>query len=495
MKKKSNLFAGVLIFSILFFLTTACVDKDTESENNNSTSSEASDSLSFLPDVNYNEEEIIFLCENDGTCKAIYAEELDSTLINDSVYQRNNIVQEKLGVVIKSYYGDTTITCLDMLRNSINSGLDEYDIVMPYMPAAATMALDQNLYDLNEIPELNLSAPYWDQNANEGLSIGGKLYFTVGAMTYSDKSLTLTYIFNKDVVEEKNLENPYILVKEGKWTIDKMIELAKQVTDDSDGNGVMNYKDTWGLFMNTSCASVYYLAAGEKLTSKDKYDLPLISVYTKRGVEVFNKIFEVYTDSTATIKIEGFHSDAIAAGYSTCYEAANIAFVEKRALFKTMNLSDLTPLGEYEVNFGILPYPKFDEQQTNYFSPVSLFYVTPVCIPISNKEPAKAAYVIEAMSAASVDTVEKSYYDVLLKLRQIQDAESKEMLDIIFANRVYDLSMIYNWGGNDMFDPNGVFWFMNQIADSGVNTFASTYESLKAAMDKGVSDTIAAFYS
>ncbi|MDD2268881.1 MAG: hypothetical protein PHY15_04930 [Eubacteriales bacterium] len=500
MKTTTRLLSGLLILLILAIPLTSCVRSGTDSSNGGQTSNEESsitstDPLSFLPDINYNGEEIVILCENESTGKAIYAEELDSTLINDAVFERNNMVQNKLGVKIKTVYGDSSVSCLDLLRNNVSGGNDLYDVVMPYMPAAATMAIERNLYDLNEVPELNLSAAYWDKNANEGLSIGNKLYFTVGAMTYSDKALTLTYIFNKDVVRGNNLDDPFTLVKNGDWTIDKMLEMSRVITYDSTGDGTMNFMDTWGLYMNSSCASVYFLAADEKITSKDQYDLPLLSIYTTRGVEVFNKIFEIYTDETATIKIEGFHSDALAAGYPSCYDAANAAFAEKRALFKTMNLSDLTPLSDFEVNYGILPYPKYDNEQKDYYSPVSLFYVTPVSIPISNTEPEKAAYVLEAMNAASVETVEKSYYDVLLKSRQIQDTESKEMLDIIFKNRVYDLSLIYNWGGNDMFDPNGAFWFMNQIADKGVNTFASTYDSLKEAMQKNMSDIIAAFYS
>lgn len=46
------------------------------------------------------------------------------------------------------------------------------------------------------------------------------------------------------------MKKPYQLVKDGEWTIDKLHEMAKQATYDSDGVTGMTYKDTWGLFVN-----------------------------------------------------------------------------------------------------------------------------------------------------------------------------------------------------------------------------------------------------
>lgn len=457
---------------------------------------EETDIFASIPkDLRFDGQEIVFLCVNESASGEIYSAEQNEELMNDAVYERNAMVKARLGVDIAVRYGSSDVTCLEMARQSISAGTDDYQVFMPYATDAAALALEKNLIDLKEIPELALDDEYWDQNANKGLSIGGKLFFAVGSMTYSDKALTLVYCFNKTVVEQKNLEDPYKLVKSGEWTMDKMLSMAREISVDSSGDGKMDIDDTWGLLINTSSASLFFNGSGERMSSKDEYDLPIVTVNTPRGSDVFDKILEIYTDPKATLKIEAFNDSAISHGYSGCYEAADMAMVEGRALFRTMNLTDLTALSNHSVDFGILPYPKFDKEQDGYHSTVSLFYVRPVCIPITNENLAATAYTLSAMCAASVSTVGRSYYEVLLKQRQVQDETSEDMLDIIFGNRVYDLAILYNWGGRDTFDTNGLFWFMNAVADRGTGTFVSTYDSLSVAIQAAVDDTIATFYS
>jgi hypothetical protein len=79
---------------------------------------------------------------------------------------------------------------------------------------------------------------------------------------------------------------------------------------------------------------------------------------------------------------------------------------------------------------------------------------------------------------------------MLLKERKIQDNESEEILDTIFNNRVYDLGVIFNWGGNG---GDGLASFMNKIAFNGSNTFVSTYDSIKDRVQSDIDTTIASY--
>jgi hypothetical protein len=47
--------------------------------------------------------------------------------------------------------------------------------------------------------------------------------------------------------------------------------------------------------------------------------------------------------------------------------------------------------------------------------------------------------------------VTPAYYEVALKSRAAKDDGSEEMLDLIFSNVVYDLGIMYNFGGIDFF--------------------------------------------
>ena len=69
------------------------------------------------------------------------------------------------------------------------------------------------------------------------------------------------------------------------------------------------------------------------------------------------------------------------------------------------------------------------------------------------------------------------------------------MLDIIFNNRVYDLGVIYGWGGANQYDTNSIGNFMNAIAFNGGQsmTFASTLESISGKIQSDLEEDIAYF--
>ena len=51
------------------------------------------------------------------------------------------------------------------------------------------------------------------------------------------------------------------------------------------------------------------------------------------------------------------------------------------------------------------------------------------------------------MAAESHYTVLPEYYEINLKGKVVRDPESRDMLDLIFSNRIYDLGQIYDPGG------------------------------------------------
>ncbi|MPM80776.1 hypothetical protein SDC9_127826 [bioreactor metagenome] len=76
----------------------------------------------------------------------------------------------------------------------------------------------------------------------------------------------------------------------------------------------------------------------------------------------------------------------------------------------------------------------------------------------------------------------KAYYDTAIEHKTMRDVESGEMLDIILANRCFDLSMIYNWGGwYDMFCS---MW------TSSSSNFSSEYDTRKDQSINAIQGTI-----
>lgn len=424
----------------------------------------------------------------------IMPSETNSDLLNENIEERNNLVEEKLGVTLNEIRTDATNNMQTLIRNDNISGTKLYDIVMPYFNDAAMLAPEGmflNLYDYSDY--IRFDAPYWDQRCIEDVSIAGKLYFATGDISLLTFDCTHCLIFNKNLLAESGItEDPYQLVLDGEWTIDKLHEMARAATSDSDGETGMTYEDTWGFFVNLNYATSLFVGSGERLSQKDEDDMPIITVNTERAITVMDKIVELYGDQASTIQIESFATEATGNG-TDCWAEATRAVAEGRALFRSMAIVDLHELDDYEdVNYGILPTPKFTADQEEYHCNVSTVYASSIAIPSQTpNNPEDIAIALEALAAASSVTVRDAYYNNILKTRSLQDDESEKMLDIMFENRVYDLGAIYGWGQTTgIYDPDSLTNFLNYIATSGQNTFASKWQSIQSKVEQGLKETL-----
>ncbi len=403
--------------------------------------------------------------------------ELSSELIQEAVFERNALVEQQFGVVIKEIRTTGNGEMVNLIRSNASAGTDLYDIVMPWMPDAASLALEGLFYNLaDESSVVDFSGPWWAQDAKETMSIGNNLYFVTGDMNLLCYECTHCIIFNRDLVNELHLEDPYQLVYDGEWTIDKLYEIAKSVTVDMDNGALDGFEDRWGFLTNTNFVTSMFIGTGYSLSGKDENDIPVVTVMGTGQTEAFGKIFDLCNDP-AVGHIEDYISK-----YPQIWDAATEAVATGHCLYRASTIGNIQKMAEYECNFGVLPAPKLDKEQEDYRVNVSAIYCSCAAVPKTNKEYEKAVIILDAMCQAATKTVKTSYYDTLLKMRKLQDNEGAEMLDLIFDSRVYDYAIIFGWGG--------VNTFMNPIAFSGSNTFTSAYESIESKIEADLEKTI-----
>ena len=154
-------------------------------------------------------------------------------------------------------------------------------------------------------------------------------------------------------------------------------------------------------------------------------------------------------------------------------------FMDERALFYVEAASYLRALnGGMEGEYGVLPIPKYDENQEKYTT-WRHYIGSTLSMPISidSKDLYEVANVLELYAILSQKYVRPAYYDTMLTTRNVRDEESSEILDIIFENRIYDMAMY--------FDSLG---FANLFSNSvvAVDTFASSYASISRTFDKRI---------
>ena len=103
--------------------------------------------------------------------------------------------------------------------------------------------------------------------------IGDANYYGLGALSLSAIYSMSCEFFNPSMLEQTNPGTDlYQLVLDGKWTWDKMTELASNANDDLDGNSVMDVSDRFGMVImnNGNPVNQYMVGTGEMLSTRKR---------------------------------------------------------------------------------------------------------------------------------------------------------------------------------------------------------------------------------
>lgn len=470
----------LLTLAVLQLLCAMSCDNSAENESSNAettTGSETSVETEFVPEfpqLNFEGKEILFLTVDNAThpqyaSREIYAETYNGELINDAVYDRNLKVETMYNVKIRE---EKMVDTDKVASSSILAGEDRYDVVLPYLNASMSLAMQGLYQNLNDVEYLQLENPWWDQRANESLTVNNQLFFTTGDISILDNECTMVLFFCKQLITDYSLESPYDLVKNGQWTLDKMFEMAFSVTSDLNGDGELKLEDDrFGFFCAGNSPISLYHATGEKIVDhNDKGGLD-ITMGSERSVEALQKIL---TYCTNDLNLTTTQRTSVTFG----------PFMNKQILFAGWALTDISSVRDSQYDFGLLPYPKFDENQESYSCLISTGLVPGVSIPVTSVDPEMAGAVLEAMTYYSQDTLTKAYYDVTLTNKYFRDEESGDMLDIIFANRTYDIGYIMNVGNLSSIPQN----LLNAKSTDVVSKITEQLNAAQADLDKFVAE-------
>nr|MBQ4319166.1 extracellular solute-binding protein [Clostridia bacterium] len=346
-------------------------------------------------------------------------------IINDAVYQRNRNVEERLNVVIT----ETTYTAVDGPRALLLSADDTYDMYMARVNSAFTYATEGLLRDITDLEYVDLTKPYWDYTLNEALSIGEKQYFVQGAYNLSTYEFTHALLFNKKLIDALSLDMPYAAVSDGSWTYDMFHEMAKKAVADLNGDGIMDDNDRYGLIAQPKqVLPSFWIAADTVSIGKDFGDhLEFTCISDKKFMEVWDRIFDITRTDNIWMPMQINFEDVVAIA---------APFIADQGLFYNANCNRIADLRTMDTDFGIIPYPKYDDTQDEYFSRIENTEMP--LVPLVNTEMERTGAVFELLCAEAIDTTISAYYDLTLSGKFARDEESVEMLDLVFDNRIFD---------------------------------------------------------
>lgn len=381
-----------------------------------------------------------------------FAGNSEGTAVEIAIYRRNAVLAEKYGVEIVDHnvskFGSITGsgTGFSTIYNDYMSGEGAYDAASIGAYDIATLSYSGYLHDLNDTPHLDLTKPYWDQKANADMTLGGKMYYTTGDIAYNDNVCTMAILFNKDMVDEYALDDPYELVRSGDWTLENFARLGKSVSEDVNQDGIFDEKDKYGILTWNDAWMGMLAAAGEKICSVNDNGEIVLTLYNERVVNLFDRYREIAYDQTHCINYQYDTNTGTVPATSAWDTNRDAMFNESRVLFYMQTMGAVERYRDSETDFGILPYPKMDAEQEEYGHSISAYHVQFICVPEMAKDYERSGIVLEELAYQGLKLMTPAYYEQSLVGRYVRDEESVDMLDIVFATRVYDLGSYYKVG-------------------------------------------------
>lgn len=385
------------------------------------------------------------LVSGNWTWNDFEADEASSNVVETAIYRRNQYIKQKYDVDITTKdivkYSSTMGSGdgFKAVYNDYIAGESTYDAAMIGTYDIATLAYNGFLWDLNRLPHIDLTKSYWDQKANEDLAMNGAMYYTTGDISVADNRATYVMFFSKSMVAEYGLESPYDLVNDNKWTLEKFTEMVKKVGSDDNQDGIFDKNDTFGMLTPTDTHLAILSAADERIATIGDDGKIELTFYSERVDTLYTK----YLDLVRSSNVFNYQT---AGGLAATDEERVSMFNSNKALFYSHTMFYMDHLRDIENDFGIIPYPKYDETQESYGNLVSAWHSQFLCVPITAGNVKRSGVILEELAYKGKELLTPAYYDKTLNGQYVRDADSSEMLDIIFANLVYDVGIYYNIG-------------------------------------------------
>ena len=412
-------------------------------------------------------------------------EEIIGEPLNDAIHNANREIEQQFNVVFKQTEIGEWHEMAALLQKTVAAGDDVFDMInIVDRDVMSLLSKGRVIYSIDELTYIDPSKEYWNQNTKELYTIAGKSFFLNGAnmLNYIDNIKHLVY--NKQIAQDNGVENLYSLVREGKWTMNKMFDIAKNITRDLNGDGILDDNDLWGII---AWPDEFYPAmwadVNNPLVQKDEDGFPFFNVPgNMRLADIFDRLytrsnegglFDTYVDKKTKFRNVPAH-----------YDLVNAMFKEGHGLFASSAFRKMLALRDMESDYGIIPYPTYDEKKPgeayNGYAATAMIFV----VPSVNPDPERVSIMMEAQAAGFHKQVIPAYYDIIVREKLTRDEESRDIIEMLYQNAFVDLADTIFLQVRAQYA--GLF-------RQSANNIASHTEKITPAMDSLLAGAIAAF--
>jgi len=334
---------------------------------------------------------------------------------------------------------------------------------------AATLALRGCTQNLLVLDYLNFEKPWWPDSLINQSTISDKLYFCSGDISCNLLYMMYTVYFNKDLVTEYNLENPYELVYDNRWTVDKLIELSTDLYRDLNGNGVADQGDRFGLVTRAIFYDSFFWGSGLTEIEKDASGNLVISENwdSEKTLYLLEKLCPFFHESGDTFTATD------GAGLYNIFGSGNSLFALTEAQY---SIKGFAASG---VNYGVVPVPKYDSEQKNHVTILSFPY-TMYSISFATQKANMASAVLECYASESYRKVTPAVFEISFKYKYSSGSDDVVMWDIVRESVSFELGRIFTTSLNNL----SYSLFRNAVINNAAASWTTNFKVNRRVLEK-----------
>ena len=323
---------------------------------------------------------------------------------------------------------------------------------------------------------INAETPWWASYFWDNISYNGSLYFAAGQAAGGGYFATpYVMICNLKMAQDVAMQNGgsfdiFDMVNDGEWTLENFEYIIRDYTTNLDADEAISvYYDklAYAHCRSEITAYAHFVGAGMHLSTIDANG----NIQVDLGENTGNMVTRL---SNIFAEIEDNYSE-----YAYFKEKPSVqilAFKQDRALFFGNSISFVDQITDMESDYAIIPCPKANVEQQNYYSGINTWTPGYIAFPrlCGEGDTDFVGYTAELMGYLSYVYVKPEVYDQVLCLRLAKDERQIRIMDEIYNGLYVDLNMI-----NDF--ATSASHIANCIMDSKTN-FASGKASIESVL-------------
>lgn len=408
-----------------------------------------------------------------------FVAENSGDIMETVVYERNLAIEERFScklnyITIPGSWGFRN-DFQNTIRGTVLGGDSSLDMVTGQSNIVQPLNAEGLFSNMLDEEYLDLTKPYWVHSYTDAINLKGEVGTLCGDFALSSFSNANVIFFNKAMMDKYNIAYPYEDALAGKWTLDSMISLSEQITSDVNGDGAYTLDDIRGFCAYSNSIQPFFSSTGQRYTEIDAEGNRIVPPPSEQTASIADKLNTFCHSNMFVHAVTEFpNENSLGLEPSMCK-----SFMDEKYLFMGMVLEQINALRDMQVDFGILPYPKYDEAQKEYYTTILRRYSV-AAIPTTAASSSNSALILEALAAEGYSKIAPKYYEVALKHKYVRDESSTQVLDLIKNSLYLEFVDIYysQLGFSDA--------FAIYVLNNNAGTYVSNIESNRTAWNNSL---------